>query len=304
MTSWSTAARRAVTGWTVVLLAAVAGLAGAAAARAVEEEQDAGPVVADPDNGAGIYAQECAQCHGADGAGGEMPQYEGRAPSLRPEDNPNIEVAYFDLVFRTGRMPPAGSPYDNRTREVVLDEQERADLIAWLVDEFDVPGELPEPGEGEAGRGQAVWNANCSHCHGATGAGGVAGAGAWTPSVSDDDALTIAEAIRVGPFQMPQFEAGQISDQEVADVSAFMDTVREDADEQVLGIPELNPVYASAFVFLLALGALFLLGVIGSRPRWFPTPEADLRRERRPEVPAGAARRGGATASDAAQEGS
>lgn len=290
MQSWSPAARRALTGWAVVLLAALTALAGAAAAGAVESEPDA-PVVADPDDGQLIYAQQCASCHGADGRGGSMPQYEGVAPSLLPGENPDIEVAYLDLVFSTGRMPPAGSPYDNRTRDVVLDEQERADLTAWLTDEFDVPGDQPAVGEGSAARGQQVWNANCSHCHGATGAGGVAGAGAWTPSVNDKSDLQVAQAIRVGPFQMPQFETGQISDQGIADVTAFMEEVRVEADAQVLGIPELNPVFASAFVFLLALAALFLLGVIGSRPRWFPTPAADLRRDRQPDVPAGAQRR-------------
>ncbi len=287
----SPATSRALTGWAIVLVAAVAGLAGAAAAGAAEQEAPLEPLVANPDNGQLLYAQQCARCHGADGRGGPMQEYEGIAPSLRPDDNPNIEVAYLDLVFSTGRMPPAGSPYDNRTREVVLDEQERADLVAWMADEFDIDGEIPEVAEGSAARGQQVWNANCSHCHGATGAGGVAGAGAWTPSVSDKSAQTIAEAIRVGPFQMPQFEAGQISDQEIADVVAFMNEVQVEADEQILGIPELNPVFASAFVFLLALAALFLIGVIGSRPRWFPTPPEDLRRERRADVPAGAQRR-------------
>ena len=284
----SPAARRALTGWLVVCLAALFALAGVAAA--AEPEQD--PVeTANPDNGALLYSVHCAQCHGAAGNGGEMPDFEGRAPALRPEDNPGVDVAYLDLVMSTGRMPPAGSPYDNRTRDVVLNEQERADLIAWMQDEFGVGGELPEVGEGEAGRGQEIWNANCGHCHGAVGAGGVAGAGAWTPSVNDKGPEVIAQAIRVGPFQMPQFERGQISDQEVDDVVAFMGKVREEADQQVLGIPELNPVYASAFVFLLALAALFLLGIIGSRPAWFPTPDRDRRREQQPEVPAGATRR-------------
>jgi ubiquinol-cytochrome c reductase cytochrome c subunit len=290
MPTASAVVRRALIGWIAVLVAAAAGIAFAGGAGAQDAEA---PERAQPANGALIYAEQCAQCHGARGQGGPMQRYEGMAPSLLPTENPAVDAAYIELVTSTGRMPPAGSPYDNRSRRVVLDEQERRDLIAWMQQEFDTPGEVPEVGEGDAARGQEVWNANCAHCHGAIGSGGVAGAGAWTPSVSDKAPEQIAAAIRVGPFQMPQFQRGQISDEEVADVVAFMEVVREEADEQPLGFAELNPVFASAFVFLLALVAVFLLAVIGGRPAWYPTPEADRRGggEGDDVVPAGAERR-------------
>lgn len=236
------------------------------------------------ERGALLYSQHCARCHGASGNGGPMEQYEGRAPALRPEVNPAVTAAYLDLVMATGRMPPAASPYDNRTRNVVFDDQDRADIIAWMRAEFDVEGDLPAAGEGNAARGQAVWNANCGHCHGAAGAGGVAGAGAWTPSVSDQSAEVIAEAIRVGPFQMPQFGDTQISDEEINDVVAFMDEVAEEPRTPILGLVELNPVYASAYVAGLALLVLLSLAWIGGRPAWFPDPE----QPQTPDVPAGA----------------
>lgn len=273
----------ALFGWAVLLAAALALLtlgdheAGA---------QTATEGVQSEERGALLYSQHCAQCHGAAGGGGPMQDYEGQAPALRPDLNPRVDAAYLDLVMATGRMPPAGSPYDNRTRNVILDEQDRLDLIAWMRVELDVEGDLPEPdpGQGTAAEGQAQWNANCAHCHGATGAGGVAGAGAWTPSVSDKSPTVIAEATRVGPFQMPQFRESQISDDEINDIVAFMAEVREEPRSPILGLVELNPVYASAYVALLALLVLLSTIWIGGRPAWFPDPEEP----EQPEIPAGA----------------
>jgi ubiquinol-cytochrome c reductase cytochrome c subunit len=218
-----------------------------------------------------LYAGECATCHGAAGLGGAVPGTDGRAPAIGG-DNP-VTVAYADLVLRTGRMPPAGTPFDNRAREVAYDDATIEVLVAWMAEEFDLPGDLPQPPPGNAGRGLAVWAANCSQCHGATGAGGVAGAGAWTPSVYDKEPIVIAEAIRVGPFEMPAFSREQITDQEVGDVAAFMEEIREDEGTPLLGIVELNPVYASAFVALLSLLILIAVVIIAGKPAWFPDPE-------------------------------
>jgi ubiquinol-cytochrome c reductase cytochrome c subunit len=285
------AARRALVGWGLVALALAALVAWGRAAGAQEEPDGGAGPLDGIEEGGQIYALQCAQCHGADGAGGPMDRYEGEAPSLLPRDNPNISAAYLDLVMSTGRMPPAGSPYDNRERRVVSeDERERRNVVAWMQREFGIPGEVPlvDVEEGDTVRGQQVWNTNCAHCHGATGAGGVAGAGAWTPSVSDSSAQTIYEAIRVGPFQMPQFSEAQISDQEAVDVAAFMHEVAAEEGTPLFGLVELNPVYASAFVALLALVTLVSLVWIGGRPAWFPDAE---KKEQQPEIPSGASPR-------------
>lgn len=300
MLSASPARRRALVGW--LLVAAVTGLlltvaVAASGASAQDADPEAGAVSVQ--NGNRLYAQHCASCHAADAAGGPVPRYGGEAPALDPEVNSDVTVPYLDLVMSTGRMPPAASPYDNRTRQVVLGEAERADVIAFMAAEFGVEGEVSEVGEGEAARGQEVYARNCAHCHGSTGAGGVAGAGAWTPSVNDASAEVIAQAIRVGPFNMPRFEEAQIDEQELADVTAFMRAIEEEPTTPLFGLVELNPVYASGFVALFALIVLLSLVWIGGRPAWFPDPPKG---STAPEVPAGARRRSGATAADATTE--
>lgn len=289
MSALSPATRRALVGWMVLAgaLLALFALARDAGADAGAEGEVPESQLQGADRGSLLYAQQCATCHGADGNGGPVPQYGGQAPAMRPEENPNVTAAYLDLVMSTGRMPPAESPYDNRQREVVFDADERADIIAFMREEFDVDGSVPQVVEGDAANGQNVWNTNCAHCHGAIGAGGVAGAGAWTPSVNDKSAQQIVEAIRVGPFQMPGFSEAQISDAAAADVAAFMEEAANEPGTP-LGLTELNPVYASAFVGVLALLMLWSLVWIGGRPKWFPDPD---KTETRPEVPAGATRR-------------
>ena len=286
--------------WSLVLVAALAlSLAAMVAADATEVPASDEPreLTGDVGNGALLYSQWCASCHGIDGTGGEVPEYGGVAPALVPRLNENIEAAYLYLVMATGRMPPPGSPYDNRHRELLLDEQEIADVIAWMRAELELPGVVPVvDAEGDISDGQQVWLANCTHCHGTTGDGGVAGAGAWTPSVTDKSPTVIASAIRVGPFQMPQFEQDQISEEEIGAVVAYLREIRTDSRTPVLGLLELNPVYASAFVAILAVLVVFSLIWIGSRPAWL----ADGGQEGDGQVPAGARPKHGRTPTEVA----
>ena len=219
-----------------------------------------------------IYANQCATCHGAGGLGAKIPGTDDVAPALA--GRPDVTVPYVDLTVRVGRMPPPkNEPFDNRARTVTIDDEQRRALVAYMKEQFDLEGEVPDPPEGDAVRGREVYAANCAQGHGSTGAGGVAGAGAWTPSVIDRDAVAVAEAIRVGPFEMPRFGEEQISDQEIGDVNAFLDFVAEE-EGTPLGLVEVNPVYASGFAFLFAVVILFSALWIAGRPTMFPDADA------------------------------
>lgn len=218
-----------------------------------------------------MYANQCATCHGSDGRGRTIPGTGDEAPALT--GNPDVTVPYLDLTVRVGRMPPPeNDPFDNRARHVVIDDAERAALVTYLAEQFDLEGEIPDPPEGDAVQGREVYAANCAQCHGSTGAGGVAGAGAWTPPVVGRDEVAIAEAIRVGPFEMPRFNAEQISDQEIGDIAAFLDVVAQEPGTP-LGLVEINPVFASGFAFLFAVAILFSAMWIAGRPTMFPDAE-------------------------------
>lgn len=260
---------RALAGWLVLLLATVVllGLGGGAGA---EQGQDAADALR---RGEELYAMHCGGCHSVDGRGGQT--IAGlEAPPLVPEANERMTVAYGRLVMDTGRMPPAGDPGDNRIRAVTLTEDQRADILGFMTERFGLEGDVPEPEHGEVAAGLEVYAANCAQCHGASGAGGVAGAGAWTPRVNDVSAQTLADAVRTGPFQMPGFAAEQLSDDELGDIAAFLADVEEEGGT-LLFPGELNPVFASGFGAGLAAVIVVLLLVIAGKPTHFPDPVED-----------------------------
>ena len=265
---------RPLVAWALLLGVVVAvgiGLAPDASAQA-DDDALVGEPIGDVALGAQLYALNCASCHAANGLGAEVSGTGRMAPPLA--DSPEVTAAYVDLVMRTGRMPPAEDPFDNRPRDVTYDEVERLAIVAFTIEEFGVENDLFVVEQaGDAGRGQELWAANCAACHGATGQGGVAGGGAWTPTVYTLEPTTIGEAIRVGPFQMPAFEEAQISDQGMADIGAFMHEVGAEQGTP-LGLVELNPVFASGFVALLAVVMLVSLTWISGKPSWFPDPDS------------------------------
>jgi ubiquinol-cytochrome c reductase cytochrome c subunit len=259
---------RSVLAWAAVAAAllAVGSLARDAAPAAARVEGD----VAQGEN---LYQIHCAACHSPDGRGGFVPLTGAPAPPISGSER--VTISYARLTLRTGRMPPAGDPHDNRPRALVLSAEQQDDVLAFLVQRFNIEGDLEDPGLGDPAAGLEHYATNCAQCHGATGAGGVAGGGAWTPAIARHDSLVVADAVRTGPFQMPRFDEGQLSDEQVADIAAFLGSVGVEGGALV-GLPELNPVYASGFAGLLTLGVLGIVWLVAGQPFWFRSePPAD-----------------------------
>lgn len=254
--------------WLLVLVAAgvVALSLNAVAASGEDERSD----TADTAAGRELYTTNCAMCHGPDGGGGAV---RGSRPAPDGRPVPPIDdstVSEIRLVLETGRMPPAGNPFDSRARSDELSQQQRDAILAYVTEEFDLDGDVPPPPEGDPARGQELYAANCAACHGSTGGGGVAGRGAFTPALTTYDPQIIADAVRTGPFEMPQFGRGQLTDDEIGHIAAFLDHV-EHEQFAFLWDAELGPVYASAFAIALVAVVLLLTVVIAGRPMWFPS---------------------------------
>lgn len=259
--------------WLVLLLVAGASAVGF---EALATSDDA--ATADTAAGRELYTTNCAMCHGPDGGGGAVrggrPADEGRP--VPPLDDST--VSEIRLVLETDRMPPAGDPFDSRARTDELDEQQRDAIVAYVTEEFDLSGDVPPPPEGDPARGQELYATNCAACHGSTGGGGVAGRGAYTPALTEYDAQTIADAVRTGPFEMPQFGPGQLSEQDIGHIAAFLDEVEHETFAPLWG-SELGPVYASAFVVGLVVVVVILTVLIAGRPAWFPSGEHQPERD-------------------------
>jgi ubiquinol-cytochrome c reductase cytochrome c subunit len=207
----------------------------------------------DVEAGGTLYQRYCALCHNADGSG-----LAGTGVTAGP-DLRGLDVAYVDLVMRTGRMPIV-HPEVGATEERLTDDQ-RVAVVAWMTQEMQLTGQIPDVPPGDAGRGQPLWLTNCAPCHGAAGSGGVAGDGTLAPDVTGIDATGIVEALRVGPFEMPQFGDEVLHEQEAADVAAYVQELA-DAETTPLAMSEIGRVYAGVATGLLTLALVGLLVVV------------------------------------------
>lgn len=251
---------RSLLGWGVVAAVALVWVAMGAdgPVRADMEEE---PPERETTRGDTLYGNHCARCHGADGTGGKD---EGAPPLV------GMEAAQVDLVLRTGRMPPAREDGSGKG-PIEWDDHSRELLLAHLTAVFDLEGAIPTPEEGEAAVGREVFAKHCAACHGYTGDGGVGGAGAFVPRLLGLDPVTLAEAVRVGPFQMPRFADEQVSDQDLGHIAAYLDEVATE-EATLLNLVELNPVFLAAFVGVLAIAMLFSCLWLAGRVTMFPDP--------------------------------
>lgn len=196
--------------------------------------------------GGAVFQANCAACHGT-GAEGRAGTGVEAGPPLT-----DLPVAYIDLVLRTGRMPIARPEAGVLAQR--LGDDDREALVAWMRERFGLPGAIPDPGPGDAGRGLAPFVRHCAACHGAGGAGGVAGGGTFVPAIAGHDAVTVVEALRVGPFEMPAFSDELVDDDTAADIAAYLDAA-DDTPRTTLGLQELHPVGTA-----IAAGTLLLAG--------------------------------------------
>lgn len=151
------------------------------------------------EEGRRLYVESCASCHGPRGEG--------------TTDGPGLAdagAAGADFYLRTGRMPLASSNDQAVRKEPAFSPAEIDALVAYVATLGDgpaVPVVTPEAGSLQAGA--ALYVANCAPCHGAAANGGAAGRDAIAPGLHRATPLEIAEAMLVGPGQMPVFGFSQ-----------------------------------------------------------------------------------------------
>lgn len=176
----------------------------------------AGALTPSTPDGAALYATHCASCH--------APQKWGTAdgPSLR-----GVGMAALDFYLMTGRMP-AAEPWieiahrDERSGQGLPLDEIRA-LETYLAPA--VAGGPPIPpvvANGDLAHGHTLFSQNCQQCHGLAGEGGDLGLLDWAPSLERTSIAQVAEAIRVGPEQMPPFGERQLSEADLDDVASYV----------------------------------------------------------------------------------
>lgn len=211
----------------------------------------AGALAASPPDGAALYATHCASCHAPQKWG------TGDGPTLR-----GVGMAALDFYLMTGRMP-AAEPWieiahrDERSGQGLSLSDIRA-LEAYLAPTVaGGPAIPPVVANGNLLHGHMLYSQNCEQCHGVAAEGGDLGELDWAPSLDRTPIAQIAEAIRVGPEQMPPFGEHQLSATDVDDVASYI--VHLQADRHVMMLPARStgpvPEGAVGYLAILALVA-------------------------------------------------
>lgn len=222
-----------------------------------------------------LYLSDCAICHGSDGHGTD------RGPAL-------VEVgrASTDYELSTGRMPLAaaghtddpGTPIRPLPGKTVGDPGAiptrhapaySSDTIAALVDYVaQLTGgggpQVPSPVSGDVARGGELFRLQCAACHEWAGTGGALFQ-REAPSLHSATPVQIAEAVRIGPGQMPAFGTAALSDGDVNDLVGYVGYLDAPDDRGGADLGHIGPVAEGAVALAAILGVALFLRWIGQR---------------------------------------
>ena len=210
------------------------------------------PASGDVDAGREAFLAGCAACHGDEAQG-----MSGLGPSLV-----GVGAASAHFQLSSGRMPAANAQGQTERRMPAYDDATIADLTAYVASLGDGP---PIPGVAVSDsilpRGEELFIANCAPCHGATANGGATGSGWIAPPLHDVPDLNVAEAIVVGPGQMPAFDLDESDRNAVVTYVAYLRQADDPGGFEIGGIgPVPEGLVAWAFGITVLVLIAFLIG--------------------------------------------
>ena len=208
-----------------------------------------------------LYQNACASCHGPDPAGAS---YYATVPSLNDVGG----AAAVNWALRTGRMPWKDNtgPAIERGEPRFGEEDIRAltTYVGKAVGDAQIPD--VDPARGDLQRGRQLYGQACAACHGMNGAGAALGGQNIAVSLQDVHPQDVAEAIKIGPGQMPvgggltDYEFGTASStQEVNDIARYVESLRTSPyNRGGAPIGGKGPVPEGFVAWVIGLGALVL----------------------------------------------
>jgi ubiquinol-cytochrome c reductase cytochrome c subunit len=229
------------------IAAVVAALALAAPASA------SSPGVVHAKTGAGLYAANCAKCHGPSGEG-----YTG--PKLR-----GVGARAADFYLRSGMMPLAAVGEQPAPSRVLFSGRELRQLVRYVAAMGGPPVPRPHPEQGSLSEGLKLFTDHCAGCHQVVAEGGFA-TGARVPPLEDASPTQIAEAVRIGPYLMPTFSERAVSPSQLDSIIRYVEYAKHPDDRGGWALGEIGPVPEGMVAWLVAL--VVLVGtclVIGKR---------------------------------------
>jgi mono/diheme cytochrome c family protein len=173
-------------------------------------------------NGKTVFASVgCIACHGAQAQGTSL------APAIAP---PPLELPAMIAYIRqpTGKMPPVAV--------ATASDSQLADVFAYLQSIAPKSTSADEL-KGNAPNGKKLFAAyGCYECHGRQGAGASTGPRIGPPAIT---LAAVLRYVRAPTGQMPPYTAKVASDQDLADIYAYLKSFP--APPPAKDIPLLNP---------------------------------------------------------------
>jgi quinol---cytochrome-c reductase cytochrome c subunit len=258
--------RRARTPRALRLVLAVACGAGAllyAAGSSAQQAPAAGAAAPGPSRatpallaeGRALFADGCSSCHGLDLRG-----VRGDGPGLR-----GVGAGPVDFYLSTGRMP-LNSPGDEPTRTDPAYGRRQIDaLVAYVASFGGPPAPTAHPERGRLAEGMAAFAEHCAGCHQIVARGGLV-TDVIVPNLLDATPRQLAEAVRMGPYLMPRFDARQIPQGKLDSIARYVEYAKHPDDRGGWGLYNIGPIPEGMVAWLLGLLSLVLVArLIGER---------------------------------------
>jgi quinol---cytochrome-c reductase cytochrome c subunit len=233
----------ALAAWTAVAVLVVLAASPAGAQSADAEE-----------HGRELFISKCASCHGPEGSGAEL------GPPLTDSG-----AAGADFYLRTGRMPLPYSGAPTQRKPVSLTDEQIDALVAYVASLGSGP-EIPRVNTSDVdlSGGAQLFANNCAACHGATANGGAVGGNAFAPSLYSASPIEIAEAMIIGPGEMPVFD---FQEEDRNAVVAYVGYLQSHEDPGGLDIGGIGPVPEGFVAWALAMVLLVVIIVVIGRTK-------------------------------------
>ena len=205
--------------------------------------------------GYNLYQSGCSSCHGI-----SLEGTQGVAPSLR-----GVGPGPVDFYLSTGRMP-LDQPRAEPMRNAPAYTRGQIDALIAYIGSFGGPGApTVDPAKGDLALGFHEFTLNCAGCHQIVARGGIT-VNAQIPDLQEATAQEIAEAVRMGPYLMPHFDAKAIDQHQLDSLARYVLWTRHPLNAGGWGIYNIGPIPEGMVAWFIGLLALVIVArLIGER---------------------------------------
>jgi ubiquinol-cytochrome c reductase cytochrome c subunit len=201
-----------------------------------------------------LFEENCSSCHGTEATGSAI------APDLQ-----GLGAGTIDFWVSTGRMPLANASESAVIKPPKFNPTQILQIVAFVNSLLTpTPGNIAIPTIDLSGanleNGNALFVLNCAACHTITGSGDAIAGNNYAPTLHTATAYQAVEAMRSGPGNMPRFGPGTLTDQQVADIVAYVTgPIQHPANHGGLGLGGIGPVAEGFIALLIGVGGLMLV---------------------------------------------